>query len=194
MARLAVSQLKRMRRIVDAAVELGARGGFDAVRLRDVADGSGVALGTLYNYFRSKEDLLLFALLEEVEGLEQALRAQPAVGRTPLARVINLFERATQGLTRRPPLARALVRAMTVGDADTALKIAALHLRVEGMIVAAMGGDSPRERQIAATLMHVWFSSLVGWSVGVRPDDAITEQVRNSARLLLNGSRERRQA
>jgi AcrR family transcriptional regulator len=51
-----------MRRIVDAAVELAESGGFEAVRLRDVAERSDVALGTLYEYFRSKEDILLLAL------------------------------------------------------------------------------------------------------------------------------------
>ncbi|MCP4004081.1 MAG: hypothetical protein GY725_07795, partial [bacterium] len=37
-ARLVASQLKRMRRIVDAAVDLAEQGGFEAVRLRDVAE------------------------------------------------------------------------------------------------------------------------------------------------------------
>ncbi len=46
--RLASSQLRRVRAVVDAAVALAERGGFDAVRLRDVAEASGVALGTLY--------------------------------------------------------------------------------------------------------------------------------------------------
>ena len=60
--RLVSSQLRRIRRIVDAAVALAEQGGFDAVRLRDVAEASGVALGTLYKYFRSKEEILLFAV------------------------------------------------------------------------------------------------------------------------------------
>ncbi len=53
---------ERSRRIVESAVELAEKGGFEAVRLRDVASHAGVALGTLYRRFRSKEDLLLAAL------------------------------------------------------------------------------------------------------------------------------------
>jgi len=68
LARLATSQLRRVRRIVDAAVALAEEGGFDGVRLRDVAEASGVALGPLYKYFRSKEDLLLCAVNEETVG------------------------------------------------------------------------------------------------------------------------------
>jgi AcrR family transcriptional regulator len=72
--RLALSQLKRLRRIVDAAIALAEAGGFDAVKLRDVADASGVALGTLYKYFRSKEDVLLFAVNEDSEQLRSVRR------------------------------------------------------------------------------------------------------------------------
>ena len=48
-------------------VALAEQGGFDAVKLRDVAEASGVALGTLYKYFRSKEEILLFAVNEDME-------------------------------------------------------------------------------------------------------------------------------
>ena len=49
----------RRERIIDATVELADEGGFEAVRLRDVASASGVALGTVYRNFTSKEDLLV---------------------------------------------------------------------------------------------------------------------------------------
>ena len=45
---------ERARRILDAAIELAEQGGFEAVRLRDVAAQANVALGTLYRRFRSK--------------------------------------------------------------------------------------------------------------------------------------------
>ena len=44
--------------ILDAAAELAAHGGFDEVRLRDVAAKAGVALATLYKRFPSKEAAL----------------------------------------------------------------------------------------------------------------------------------------
>ena len=49
--------------ILDVAIELAEEGGFDNVRQRDVAAQAGVALGTLYKRFRSKE-MLLVATLE----------------------------------------------------------------------------------------------------------------------------------
>ena len=53
---------ERSRRIVDTAIELANRGGYEAVRLRDVAADAGVALGTVYKRFESKEAILLAAL------------------------------------------------------------------------------------------------------------------------------------
>jgi len=197
-ARLAANQLRRMRRIVDAAVELAERGGFEAVRLRDVAERSDVALGTLYKYFRSKEDILLFALAEQLERLEQLMAARPIAGGRPYARAGEFFRRATRALARRPQFARALVRAMATGDQDTAVKIAAFQLRISRLISSALRGVAPdlesaidvesgsaRESAIAHTLMHVWFSSLVGWSAGLRAERAVVEQVRAAAELIL---------
>ncbi|MEE8556846.1 MAG: TetR/AcrR family transcriptional regulator [Myxococcota bacterium] len=190
-----------MRRIVSTAVRLAENGGFDGVRLRDVAEQSDVALGTLYKYFRSKEDILLFALSEELERLEGGLAKRPAVGRTKLARLSDLFQRATRGLIRRPPFARAALRSMAVGDRGTALKIAGYQLRVTRLVVAALHGEPPdlkapldpapgteRERSIAFALQNVWFSTLVGWAVGLHPDEKILEHVHSAATLMLQGS------
>ena len=197
-ARLATNQLRRMRRIVDAAVALAEAGGFEAVRLRDVADRSDVALGTLYKYFRSKEDILLFAMNEEIGRLEETVLERPPAGRTPAARVAEFFRRATRALARRPHFSQALIRAMATGEPDTALKIAGVQLRMSRLITAALRGEAldlaapldrssgdERERAIAATLTNVWFSTLVGWSAGVHPERMVTEHIRTAADLIL---------
>jgi AcrR family transcriptional regulator len=51
----------RLARILDAAMRVFARRGFDAVKMSDVAAAAGVSQGTLYNYVESKE--ALFRLL-----------------------------------------------------------------------------------------------------------------------------------
>src|SRR5680860_1840813 len=47
---LARNQAARRRRVLDAAVRLADRGGFDSVQMRDVATEASVALGTVYRY------------------------------------------------------------------------------------------------------------------------------------------------
>ena len=55
---LTTSQAARRGRVIEAALTLGADGGYDAVQMRDVATTAGVALGTIYRYFSSKDHLL----------------------------------------------------------------------------------------------------------------------------------------
>ena len=196
---LAASQLRRMRRIVDEAVALAEREGFDGVRLRDVAEASGVALGTLYKYFRSKEDILLFAANEEAVKMEAVMCARPPAGDTPIERLTAFFARTTRGLTRRPDFARAVIRAIVAGDPGTADNVAGFHLRTNRQIVAALRGEAPqkdreltelvgtdRERAVAMVLNYVWFASLIGWSGGLHPVKTVTERVRQTAHLLLD--------
>lgn len=195
---------ERSRRIVETAVELAEEGGFEAVRLRDVASHAGVALGTLYRRFRSKEDLLIAAMELETKDLERRMRQKPARGESELERVIAFFGTATRGLLRRPNLARALVRAMASGDLDLARRVGEFHTNMERMIVAALrggalpaGGDAgdeagepptELEQQVADTLEHVWFALLVGWSGGRHSQSAIVEKMTVSAELVLRGA------
>ena len=196
--RLALSQLKRLRRIVDSAIALAEAGGFEGVRLRDVADASGVALGTLYKYFRSKEDVLLFAVNEDSQQLLRVIAERPPQGVLASERLVELFARATRGLTRRPNFARAVLRAIAASDASSAVQQAAFHLRMTRMVVAALRGEAPdvaaplseavgseRERRIALVLQHVWFASLIGWASGLHAIGAVTQRMQDSIELLL---------
>jgi AcrR family transcriptional regulator len=188
-----------MRAIVDAAVALAERGGFEGVRLRDVAEASGVALGTLYKYFRSKEEILLFAVNEDMERLETVLRERPPRGENPTERLSEFFARATRGFVRRSDYAHAVLRATAAGHASTAVQQAGFHLRLSRMVVAALRGEAPpaakpltepvgseREQQVALVLEHVWFACLLGWVSGLHPVKTVTERMRDAVSLLLD--------
>ena len=194
----------RTERIVDTAVELAEKGGFEAVRLRDVAAHAGVALGTLYRRFRSKEDLLIAALERECVQLQQRVAARPLKGETPLERVSSFFAVATRALCRRPNLARAVLRAVASGDPKLTKRVAGFHDLITELIttalrgtvgakVSANGGGAPseRERTLAFVLQHVWFSTLVGWSGGLHGQAAVVEQVQAAAELMLHDQNSR---
>jgi AcrR family transcriptional regulator len=187
---------ERARRIVESAVELAEQGGFEAVRLRDVASHAGVALGTLYSRFRSKEDLLLAALEREIADHQQRLLQRPPKGETRLDRVTSFFQGATRALCRRPNLARAMIRAVATGDPELTQKMGAFHARVGELVTMALRGaeapgigaaPSDEERVLARSLQMVWFASLVGWSGGLHAQAAIVQQTRAAAELMLGG-------
>ena len=194
---------ERAGRIVASAIELAEEGGFEAVRLRDVAAHAGVALGTLYRRFHSKEDLLIAVLKLETRDLERRFALRPPKGADELERVIAFFSLATRGLLRRPNLARALLKAAASGEPDLAQKVASFHdcvgrmvvMSLRGVVSRADGGlcdpgASERESKLADTLDLIWFALLVGWSGGVHGQAAVIEKMRTSAGLVLRGSQE----
>jgi len=73
-------QEARRRRILHASAQLASRGGFDAVQMREVAESSQVALGTLYRYFPSKVHLLVATMQDQLEHMHGTLRKKPPAG------------------------------------------------------------------------------------------------------------------
>lgn len=179
------------------AAELAEQGGFEAVRLREVAANAGVALGTLYKRFRSKEDLLIATLEVEVEKLEARLTQHPVEADRLSERVLMFFNLATARMFRKPKLARAVLRALTSGEPELTAKIARFHDRMTGLITAAMRGPNkeptpdglPDESQqvLARILQQVWFAALVGWMGGLHSRASVIDQLELSMDILLRG-------
>ena len=193
-------RLDRADAILDAALELAAKGGFDHVRQREVAARANVALGTLYKRYRSKEDLLVAAMAREAERLEKKLEKRPARGDTIAERVASFFEVSTQHLTKQPRVAHAMIRAMTSGEPEVAAKVVAYQGRMTGLVIAAMRGRGKLEFVDAASapptqgeltyafmLLQIWFSCLVGWSAGLFQQVSIDEQMTRAAHVLAKG-------
>lgn len=72
-------------KLVAAAREVFAERGFAGTRMGDLADAAGVAHGTVYTYFDTKEDVLL-AVLDAVQADLLAAMTLPNV-RDPIARI-----------------------------------------------------------------------------------------------------------
>jgi AcrR family transcriptional regulator len=184
-------------RILDVAIDLAEEGGFDNVRQRDVAARAGIALGTLYKRFRSKEDILSAALDRDASFLERRFERSPVKGDEPTERLGAFFQMITRRLTRKPHYARAVIRAMASGVPEVANNIVAYQGRMTGMLIAAMRGvgrlsytdattSPPSEREITLSfmLLQIWFASLVGWSAGLFGQTKIVDQIKNAADLL----------
>lgn len=80
-------------RILDAAVRVFAKKGFHATRVSEVAKAAGVADGTIYLYFKSKDQLLVSLFEDRVERLLTFLQTElPATAGASgkLRRIIEL--------------------------------------------------------------------------------------------------------
>ena len=82
----AVAALDKREAILKAATEVFARRGYFQSQVADVARAAGVAAGTVYLYFRSKDDLL-------VSIFERTMKETLAEGEAALAEVADPRER-----------------------------------------------------------------------------------------------------
>ena len=71
-----MSSSNKRTRIIAAAVDVFADKGFNAARVSDIAKRAGVADGTIYLYFKNKEDLLLSVFEEKMDELKASLMAE----------------------------------------------------------------------------------------------------------------------
>lgn len=185
---LTKSQAARRERVIRTALDLGAAGGYDAVQMRDVASSAGVALGTIYRYFSSKDHLLAAAMVEWVHDLERRVGQRPPGGDTVALRVSNLLRRATRAMEKEPKLAAAVVTALLSPDRGAAAAQEEVSASMTRIIAQALGDDFDPDfqAQITRTLGHVWFSSLIGWVNGWSGIDKVADEVDLATHLILD--------
>jgi AcrR family transcriptional regulator len=189
---LTQAQAARRQRVLDAAMALGAEGGYDAVQMRAVAERAEVALGTIYRYFSSKDHLLAATMIDWSADLEAELKERPPQGATTATRTVDVVRRATRNMEATPMLAAALVTAVSAHDpaaASCEREITATIKRVLAMPMADLD-DQHRERAVRI-LAHVWNSALLRWVNGSdQPEEDVASvgaDLEDAAHLLLDG-------
>ncbi len=70
----AAARQDRRKSIIQAAIEVFAEKGFHRSRVSDIAREAGVADGTIYLYFKSKDDILITIFEEKMEMLIREVR------------------------------------------------------------------------------------------------------------------------
>ena len=185
---LTQSQAARRGRVIEAALTLGADGGYDAVQMRDVATTAGVALGTIYRYFSSKDHLLAETLVEWVGELGRRVSRKPPKGERIGERVIDVLRRATRAMEIEPKLSEAVITALSSSDPHAARCQREVGEVMTGIIATAFPDDfDPGTRDdIVRVLGHVWFSSLVGWVNRWYGITHVGDEVEIAAHLLLD--------
>ena len=182
------SQAARRERVLRAALELGASGGYDAVQMRDVATSAGVALGTIYRYFSSKDHLLAAAMVEWTHDLERRVSQKPPKGETTTARVADVLRRATRAMEREPKLSESVVTALLSPDRGAAACQEEVSATMTRIMSAALGDDFDPgfKTQATRTLGHVWFSALIGWVNGWSGIEKVADELEIATHLILD--------
>jgi len=184
-------KLQTRRAISEAAIALFMARGFDDVSVTDVAQAADVSRQTVFNYFPTKEDLVLHRFSDHVDELARVVRERPAgAGVTPALRTWFLTSLAehhpTTGLCDAP--AFLAFQRMVLATPSLRVRLLDQQSASEETLAAALadtlpgiGSDDPAPRLAASQIVAVhqtlvlenvrWLAA--GGSLAARHDAAI---------------------
>jgi TetR/AcrR family fatty acid metabolism transcriptional regulator len=96
------------RQIIDAAVRVFARNGYYNSRVSDIAREAGVASGTIYLYFRTKDEILVSLFREKMAAWVAFVRTEIAGEPDALAKIRRLVALHFSVLEKDPALAEVV--------------------------------------------------------------------------------------
>ena len=201
---------KRLMRqqLSDTATRMFLERGFDQVRVAEVAEACGVSEKTVFNYFSTKESLILDRLEATVSSLRTGLADSD---RPPVQAALQILGRELAGITdwlagQDDPsqAAQAIVRFGDLIRVTPSLRayqsdMMDQFVTVASEILAARAGmspDDPEPRIAATALLGLWriqFRALSKYLDGTRTPaqvhQAISTEVNRAARLIDTGLR-----
>ncbi len=183
---LSATKAATRRRLLDAAHDLAADGGYDAVTMRAVAQRAGVSAPTAYQYFSSRDHVLVDVLIDLASGTTAVITARPSRRREPVERTVATLRRVVQRMEDEPQLFVALVRAYVSGVPEVRHASAAMQSSMRMWIDSALGSTEVPERDgVIAILEAVLLTGLVTLVLGNRSPADIGDDLERAARLLL---------
>lgn len=173
----------------DTATRMFLERGFDGVRVAEVARACGVSEKTVFNYFPTKEALILDRLSDTTDALRQGL-SSPA--RTPIDAALEMLDAELDGFGGNPESYRRFGELMEAAPSLRAYRSDMMDrfVAVAAEALAARDGRDPAdpEPQIAAAaLLGLWRVQYE--SLRRHPGDpaAVRDDVRRAAAVLRNG-------
>jgi AcrR family transcriptional regulator len=156
--------IERGERILDVTRAMLSEHGYQGLTMREVAARAGVARKTLYDRFRSKDELVLAALREVLAGVEA--RASAAAQAGGIAAVLAYDVAVSRQIVRSPKYAAAMGHALFQADRKDeltdALVGAATRRHVAALEQAQAHGEIRPGVDIAGIAQHL---SAQGWGL-----------------------------
>jgi AcrR family transcriptional regulator len=176
-------QRARRDRIVEAALRLMTNTDYESLQMKDITVEAGVALGTTYRYFNSKEHLVAEALLEWAMQFGQEVTATDP---EPVDRLKVAYHRAARAFELSPRVYDHMLAVQ--GSAEPRVQeifdvFASGQVDAFTSYIAAV--PSPKRERIIAVMNAVLGDSLREWSLGRRTIAEVYDLLDSAADLLL---------
>jgi AcrR family transcriptional regulator len=101
-------RIERRKAIIDAAEELFSRKGYGETTMQEIAEQAGMAKGSLYLHFKSKEELYLTICVQGVAGFGEALEKSRQEARGLEEKIRSVYLAYIRHSLREPAVFRVL--------------------------------------------------------------------------------------
>lgn len=191
---LPTHQRRRREGIVQAALELLEEGEeYERIQMRDVAERAGVALGTLYRYFTSKEHLYAAVLLEWSETFRLRSERGDSRAQSDEARLRGRLHRTVRAFERHPQFLRAEIQLESSNDANARKLFQAFADRHQRVMAAALRDvDPPRAAAVIEATSAVMAVRLRSWALGRASIREVHDAVDRAVDLIFSTSSAKR--
>jgi AcrR family transcriptional regulator len=179
-------------RLFRAALEIFSQKGFTETTVEDITNAADVGKGTFFNYFPSKDHILLAFGDMQLAKLEAAIE-QARCNNEPMAEFLrSLGVRMTQEPTRNPGIIRALLQAylsttpVRAAMIDLQKRVQGLHTQIVelGQQRGEIRSDLPAS-EIASVFRQTIFGTLLVWSL--YGDSTLHARIESAFRVLWSG-------
>lgn len=91
-----MEESRKYRQILEAAIDLFSQRGFESTSVQDIAQTAGIAKGTIYLYFKSKEDLIKqvyeYCYEMDIQACEEGVEAEKNAADKLCRRMDNIID------------------------------------------------------------------------------------------------------
>ncbi len=175
------SQFARFERILSEASAMASLVDYESIDMKEIADRAGVALGTLYRYFPSKQYLMGSVMVDRMRRALERTGKSTLVGETAGSRVFNTLSRLFWYYERERNLANVIFSSLSVYDPDSSGLFHESHqLQVDLVRTAATDGGSvhlnSNQERLVEVVLHV-FNAVARGAVqgGLSVGEALTD-------------------
>ncbi len=186
-ANLTPAQKARRGRIVDAGLTLLGARDFDKIQVKDVAVEAGVALGTVYHYFSSKDHLFAEVLVRWAATLRTNISRNPLRGDTDAQRLAQVINRSVRAFQRQPSLARLVATLETSADPfATEILDRLAHTTNDIYVEAIRDVDRETAQRVVTVVDAVLAARLRSWVAGRISIATVSDDLTDAIGLLLD--------
>ena len=160
---------------------------YEDIQMRDVADGAGVALGTLYRYFASKEHLFAAVLSRWGHGLDSGVKRAPLQGASVDEQLIDLYSRTISAFERVPEFFRLRSIIEESSDPYARTLYGEYAAEVGGVLAAPLDALAPDDRSAVNDVLLATLNAVLrAWTTGTITVTEAQQRMQRTVRLIFS--------